>query len=197
MEKIRAKHTGYKRIYIHNDLSNAAHYFKEKIEKKLSVADLEGISFEYMACLIMLVFSFEARINFLGSKLIKNWKERQPFKDKINNVLTNLKINPDYQRRPYSSIKPLKEFRELIAHGKPVEVEFDEEIEIAPDMMDRKIDLSSEWVIYCNHEFVFNAREDTNKIWNELLKKSKIELHKTITHGRSRLTFDEGSDTKT
>ena len=79
---------------MHNDLSNAAFHFKEQIERKLNTDDRKGIAFEYMACLVMLAFTFEAKINFLGHKLIKPWKERQPFNDKISEVLKHLNHNP-------------------------------------------------------------------------------------------------------
>ena len=96
MKKIRAKYVGKKHIYIHNDLFESAHYFKEKIEIKLKNNDLDGIIFEYMACLIMLAFTFEAEINFLGHKLITNWKERRPFENKITEVFKYLKIDPSF-----------------------------------------------------------------------------------------------------
>ncbi len=191
MEKIRARHQGRKNIYVHNDLSNAANHFKEQIEEKIGNNDLEGISFEYMACLVTLAFTFEAKINFLGHKLISNWKERQPFKDKISEVIQHLNHSPDWDERPYSSISMLKKFRDSIAHGKPIEIEFDEEVIAPKEEIDRKIDLDGEWVEYCSHENVFNAYEDVKTIWKELLDLANLQIYETITHGSSGLTFIE------
>jgi hypothetical protein len=42
---------------------------KTAIETKVAANDWKGIAFDYMACLLMLAFTFEATINFLGSKL--------------------------------------------------------------------------------------------------------------------------------
>jgi hypothetical protein len=96
VRKIRPRRKGHKNIYVHNDLSNAAHHFKEHIEAKLKAGDREGIAFKYMACLILLAFTFESKINFLGHKLISDWKERQPFNDKVSEVLDYLKLQRDW-----------------------------------------------------------------------------------------------------
>jgi hypothetical protein len=76
MEKRLARHKGYKNVYVHNDLAGAAYHFKGVIESKLAANDRKGIAYDYMACLLMLAFTFEAQINFLGLKLISNWKEK-------------------------------------------------------------------------------------------------------------------------
>lgn len=191
MEKIRARHKGHKNIYVHNDLSNAAHHFMEAISAKLASGDHKGITFDYMACLISLAFTFEARINFLGHKLIKDWKERQPFNEKITEVLGHLEVAPDFHERPYSSIAMLKDFRDFLAHGKPVEVQFDEEIVLPAEELDRRIDLDGEWTAYCEHAHVLDAHADIDAIWKDLLERGRLELYETITHGSSRLTVVE------
>ena len=185
MKKILTRHIGKKNIYIHNDLSNAAYYFKEKIETKLKTNDLEGIIFEYMACLIMLAFTFEAEINFLGHKLITNWKERRPFENKITEVFKYLKIDPDWSIRPYSSIKMIKKFRDLLAHGKPYEIEFSKKVANKNKDIFEMIELDSKWVSYCAHDNVFNAYSDLKIIWKELLHIAKISQFETITHSIS------------
>ena len=104
MEKRLAKHKGYKYDYVHNDLAGAAYHFKVTIESKIAANNRKGIAFDYMACLLMLAFTFEAQINFLGYKLIQNWKERQPFDKKVEDVLNHLSVGPNWTLRPYSSI---------------------------------------------------------------------------------------------
>jgi len=144
-----------------------------------------------MACLIILAFTFEAKINFLGHKLIDSWNERQSFKDKIAEVFSYLKISPDEEIRPYSSICSLKNFRDSIAHGKPIEIVFDEEVVHPVKEIDREIDLEGKWKCYCSHENVFNTYADIDTIWKELLQASNLELFDTITRGESGLTFIE------
>lgn len=85
MAKIRARRTGERYVYIHNNLSNTAHYFKTIIEKKQKEGG-EGIGLDCMACLVMPAFNFEANVNFLGDHFIKGWKEKSPFDTKVKNV---------------------------------------------------------------------------------------------------------------
>jgi hypothetical protein len=191
MEMIRARHQGQKHIYVHNDLSNAAHHFLEQIQEKLKGGNCKGIAFEYMACLVMLAFTFEAKINFLGHKLIKGWNERQSFNSKVTEVLGHLRVTPDWKVRPFSSIETLKNFRDSIAHGKPVETTFDEEVIKPADDIDRRIDLDSEWLAYCSHDNVFNTYDDVDAIWGQLLNASGLKVYDTITRGDSGLTFIE------
>jgi hypothetical protein len=66
VETIKVRKQEHKHIYVHNDLSNAAYHFKTVIETKLAANDRNGIAFDYMACLLMLAFTFEAKVNLLG-----------------------------------------------------------------------------------------------------------------------------------
>ena len=191
MIKIRARHKGTKNIYVHNDLSNAAHHFKQVIEAKTAADDRKDIAFDYLACMMMLAFASEAMINFIGQKLIEPWDERQPTKDKFKSILKHLHLERDWNKRPYSSIVILKDFRHLIAHGKPVNLDFDEEIVKPADDMDRPEILDSEWVKYCSHDQVFDAYDDVDAIWHELLAAAGIPKFETITSGFSSLSFIE------
>lgn len=191
MGLVRVRHKGHKNIYVHNDLSNGAHHFVERIKERIAHDDRKGIAFDCMACLTLLAFAFEARINFLGFKRIKGWKERKPFNDKVDEVLGNLTLKPDWNSRPYSSISALKSFRDSIAHGKPVELEFDEEIIGKPEEIDRKIDLDGEWIRYCTADAVFAIYTDFDTIWKELLAASGLKVFETITHGSGGLTVLE------
>ncbi len=84
-----------------------------------------------------------------------------------------------------------------MAHGKPIEIQFDEEVVILKEELDRRIDLEGEWSSYCNQENVFNARVDIDTIWKLLLQTARIELFETITHGSSSLScIEEIADTE-
>lgn len=191
MEKIKVRHQGARNIYVHNDLFAAADHFKNAIEAKLKADDRKGIAYEYMACMVMLAFTVEARMNFLGHKLIRNWNERQGFDKKLDEVFKQLGVVPDWENRPYKSIANLKVFRDSIAHGKPLEVEFDETLEGPADEIDRLIDLNSEWTKYCQHEIVFDTFNDLQVVWDALLRNSGLTVFDTITHGSSGLTYVE------
>src|SRR5215210_55312 len=117
MEKIKVRRQAKKHIYIHNDLSNAAYHFNERINERFANEDIEGIAFDILAELVFLAFTIEAKVNFLGSKLIEGWKERERFWKKLQLVLGHLDLKVDFDTRPYSTINRLKELRDSLAHG--------------------------------------------------------------------------------
>ena len=49
MEFIRVRHQESKKIYVHNDLSNGAYYFIERIKERVAENDRKGIAFDCMA----------------------------------------------------------------------------------------------------------------------------------------------------
>ena len=187
MEKIRGRSVGKRYVYIHNNLANAAFHFKSVIEDRLKKDNRKGITFDCMACLVMCAFSFEAYINFLGSKLIEKWNERQKFETKIAQVLDRVKIKPDWHKRPYSAINRLKDFRDFVAHGKPDEEEYDKVVEIAADGSDARPDLRGKWEAICATDSVFEIYEDSDAIWKELIEKSGLSVYDTLTHGEGGL----------
>lgn len=192
MEKYRVRRQTKKNIYIHNDLSNAAYHFKKAVEARLVEGNREGIAFEIMACLSMLAFSFEARINFLGAKLFQDkWKERQAFNNKVGQVINKVKLGLPENERPYTSIEKLKTFRDSIAHGKPCTIEVDEVVEVEYDDLDRVVDLSAGWEDFCTESVMNEVYDDIEEIWQLLLSKSGLELFETITHGSGGITLIE------
>lgn len=192
MDKYRVRRQSKKNIYIHNDLSNAAYHFKKSVDSRLAEGNREGIAFEIMACLSLLAFSFEARINFLGSKLFQEkWKEKQAFHNKVNQVLNELKLDLAEDSRPYRSVDRLKVFRDSIAHGKPCMIEVDEVVEVDEDDLERVVDLSAGWEEFCDESVMYELYEDIEEIWQIMLAKSDLELFETITHGSGGVTLIE------
>lgn len=194
---IRVRHHEKKSIYIHNDLSGAAHYFQSRIADRLSNnEDKKGISYEYISWMIMLAFGFEAKINFLGHKLLKKWRERDSYDDKIKMVCKHLGIEINRNEEPFCLIYDLKEFRDTIAHGKPIEEEFDKIIEIAADQSDSIIDLRGTWETQCNPDKIKKIHEATETLWQEMLKRSQINIYETMTHGTGGYTLIDKIETK-
>jgi hypothetical protein len=127
-EKFIAKIRKDMRLYIHNDLMNAADYLKRRIDERSKKGDRDGIGLDIMACLTIIAFSFEAQMNFLGFKLIQKWEERKPYLYKFQRVAKRLNVTVDYNSRPHSTVKELKEFRDTLAHGKPEEIKGEKEL---------------------------------------------------------------------
>lgn len=188
MKRLKVKKQAKKRIYVHNDLSNAAFHFRERIEEMHVSGNREGIGLEIIACLAMLAFTFEAKVNFIGSKAVKGWKERKSFKDKIKDISSAIDYTPDKSKRPYRTILELKSIRDSFAHGKPVEVELDETVEVTEEELNQKLYLGSEWESKLTVEFVRHCSEDIDAIWKEWLKLARIELFETLTRSEYDLT---------
>jgi hypothetical protein len=181
-----------KNIYVHNDLSNAAFHFKKSVEERLKENNREGIAFEVMACLSMLAFSFEARVNFLGAKLLKDkWRERQVFNNKVGQVFNKLNLGLNEEERPYTSIEKLKKFRDSIAHGKPCSIEVDEVVEVNEDAIEDVVDLTAGWEEFCDESLMAEIYEDMDELWKLMLSSSGLELFDTITHGSGGVTLIE------
>lgn len=190
MEKIKVRRQRRKHFYIHNDLANAAYHSKLLIEEKLKT-DGAGIALDCMGCLTMLAFTVEAKINFLGAKLITSWKERQPFDDKLKAVLERLNLQLNPSERPLSSINELKEFRDSIAHGKPLEIESDEEVTGTAEEIDNLPDLTANWQNFSKPENVFKISDDVDAFWKLLLQQSGLSVFDTLSGGSTSLTFIE------
>ena len=191
MAKIKVRRHQKKRIYIHNDLSNAAFHFKKRIESRLQNNDQKGIAFDHMAFLVLSAFAFEARINFLGKKLITDWKERSPFHVKVANVFSAVEIKQQSNQRPFSTLKTIKDFRDTLAHGKPEETVVEEEAIMEQHEEDGLVGLTAEWQKYCTPELMQIVHEDLNTLWKMLLEKAGIKVFDTLTSSFGALTVIE------
>ena len=188
MDLVKAKITQKKNVYVHNDLSQSAFYFKELIEKKLEEGNRNGIAYDYMACAVMIAFAFEANLNFMGYKLIENWNEWQNWDAKVYAVLKRLGMPIVWAERPLKSMRDMKDIRDSLAHGKPLETTEKRILEVKPEDLDRANDLRAQWQKDCNHEAVFQAYKDMDDLWEEMIQKSGIPLFNTITSGEHSIT---------
>lgn len=182
-EKVVVKIRKDMRIYIHNDLMNSADFLKRKIDERIKKGNSDGIGLEIMTCLTIIAFAFEAQMNFLGFKLKENWKERKPYLYKFERIAKKLDAKVDYDSRPHSTVKKLKEFRDTLAHGKPKEIKGETEEIITREEMERRDLLKAEWQDSLTQEFLAQAYDDTESIWREFLKSSGLSIIDTVTSG--------------
>jgi hypothetical protein len=196
-KRIKARVKKSARVFVHNDLSNAALHFENEIKAKQENGGA-GILIDGMACAVMVAFTFEANVNFMGFELNKagklpNWKERESFDEKVKKVFGVLGIAIEKDKRPLKSMEKMKELRDTLAHGKPAYVEYDQ-VEIGTP---EEIDLDSTapllggWQTECTAASVFEAREDLETLWRLMIEKSGLELWDTMTTGDSSIDFIE------
>ena len=191
MKEVKAKVKIDKRILIHNDLDQAAHYFKTRVEQRVAKDDRDGIGYDMMACLTLLAFAVEAKFNFLGHQLISDWKERQPALDKVKLVLRHLGLDDSLKDKPYKAIAELKEFRDALAHAKPEEIKFEDEIIATVEELAQQGSLSAEYEKFLQEKLVTEAYENVETIWKDLLERSGLSITDTITQGGIQYTILE------
>jgi hypothetical protein len=150
-----------------------------------------------MSALTMYAFAFESKINFLGDKLVPNWKEREAFHKKLKKVFAACELGYKSNARPLSTINELKNFRDLIAHGKPFENSEEFERVVNRDNDEEfELRISSPHEQYCTVEFLLNIADDIEQIWKEVLECSDIAIYETITRfSGGRIYIGEVSET--
>lgn len=201
-KKIRARVQKSKRVFVHNDLSHAAMYFADNIQEKLDRGSRDAIMFDGMACAVMVAFTFEANVNFMGFELneagkLPNWKERESFMEKLKKVFGALGIPVELDKRPFKSMERMKELRDTLAHGKPVYAEYDQEEIGYHEELDRGAELLAGWEPECTPDSVFEARADLEELWKLMVEKSGLDIWDTMTTGEGGVTFIEHVDPST
>lgn len=105
-------------------------------QRQLHVARSEpkGSWYFHLTAMLMGFMTYEAYVNFLGSKLQPElWKEERttfrtaPYKGTSGKLRKLCELHdvpfPDKGRRPFQSVTTLNALRDLVAHGKPDEFE--------------------------------------------------------------------------
>lgn len=201
-KKIRARVQKSRRVFVHNDLSHAAMYFADNIKEKLDKGSRDAIMFDGMACAVMVAFTFEANVNFMGFELneagkLPSWKERESFMEKLKKVFGALGIPVELDKRPLKSMERMKVLRDTLAHGKPVYAEYDQEEIGYHDELDRGAVLLAGWEPECTSDSVFEARADLEDLWRLMVEKSGLDIWDTMTTGERGITFIEHVDSST
>ncbi|MBT3015118.1 MAG: hypothetical protein AB2672_13840 [Candidatus Thiodiazotropha endolucinida] len=147
----------------------------------------EGSYWQFMASLLFTAFTMEAYLNHIGSKLFKCWKDVENLSppNKLKLICEMLKIDADYSKRPYQSIKLLFKFRNDVAHGKSVKIKSDKQIQYFDKDLDviMKKPVSTSWERYSTEKNALMCREDIEKIIRELHDKAGIEDDPVFFHG--------------
>ena len=156
-----------------------AEFFWQVCAAKEKAGNRYGIAWDYMACLMFVAFSFEACMNVIGAMKVKDFNERAKFYDKFDEVTAAIGVKADWSKRPYSSMKHAKEFRDTVAHGKPDYEKIDEKGD--PRELEEKGSLAGEWQKMIEHTQVRECYEDQDQIWKEWLTTGKINLMDTLS----------------
>lgn len=114
-------------IYTHQHLWDAASLMLKESLKEENLKKINSFYF-LLSALLMSYMAFEAFINFAGYIILpKIWaNEKTYFKGRGNGIETKIskliEVLADFQwkkgERPYQSIRNLKNFRDMVVHGK-------------------------------------------------------------------------------
>jgi hypothetical protein len=163
-------------VYPHNDLLNLASYQKGVIEQKLNEGIQDALALDCMACLISLGFSVEALVNFVGSKKVRDWVERRPYLDKVNQVCESVGLEFDRAQEPYARIWELKDLRDSLAHGQPIETGT-----TARNREELREVMQCPWDQHLNPEYIFESYHAVKEFKRLLLDHGGIALGQTLT----------------
>ena len=133
-----------------------------------------GNLYTALSSLLLRAFTFEAYLNHLGERYLKLWDARKQLRwfDKFNSICTHLNFAPDTSARPYSTLRPLFGFRNLMAHGKSETI--NEETEVNSKDADRYFWPLTEWEKFCTFENLERAKQDITVIVIELHKQAGL-----------------------
>lgn len=160
----------------HNDLLNLAHYHYETINRKISDGVAEAVALDCMSCIVALAFSVEALVNFVGSVRVPAWKERRAFAEKLDKVTEAVGLPYDSTVEPYQTIAILKQIRDQIAHGQPIE----KSVRVSSTATLKEA-MEAPWDAFLTPAFCCRAYMRVNDFERLLLERSGIPIEQTIT----------------
>lgn len=167
--------------FIHNDLSNCAWSFSETVKAKVAADDMQGIYHHIMAALVFSAFTLEAKVNFVGWKVLQDgWPERANLREKIMLLGKVLDLELDWGARPLQTFSKTTKLRDTLAHGKPSVVDKVEIVDEEPEIWEV---LKGQWENSVTPELVELVAEDLDAFWRKLLDAANIEIGETLTHG--------------
>ena len=151
------------------ELSHAADVLMQTAQEYL-----RGNLYTALSSLLLRAFTFEAYLNHLGERHLKLWDSTKQLRwfDKFNKICKRLNFAPDTSARPYSTLRLLFNFRNLMAHGKSETI--NEEIDVNSKDADRYYWPRTEWEKFCTLENVVRAKEDITAIVIELHKQAGL-----------------------
>ncbi len=164
------------RVYPHNDLMNLARYHLDTIQKKVDAEVEDALALDCLSCLISLAFTVEAILNFVGSKRVKNWKERDSHKVKLSKVCSVSGQPFDPNIGLYKLIWELKLLRDEVAHGKPIEVTTN--VKTQEELLGK---MACPWDKYLVPDHVENTYNAVSDFRYMLFKNCNIQLAQSVT----------------
>lgn len=160
-----AIYTGTRDVRTYAELSHAANILMQTAQEYK-----RGNLYTALSSLLLRTFALEAYLNHLGERAFNLWKagELLGWRKKFAKICERLNFTPDKSARPYSTLRPLFNFRNLMAHGRSETII--EEREVDSQDADKFFWPLTEWEKFCTPENVEQAKQDITAIIRELHK---------------------------
>lgn len=202
--------------YPHNDVANAAFFFRDRLTRAFANKKrADGIFLDMIGMMTMTAFALEGYTNFVGGKLIERrevnkerateiWRtfERKCTRDKIKAIRKMSGIEIDWNKRPYLTVNELIDLRNMFAHPKPHRPTRQEWEAVGTDSEFKKQlrDYKPEYEERLTWEFAQRAYDDVEKIWLEMLKGAEIDPVNAMSGGSQGFSLiawvnEDGSET--
>lgn len=107
-------------IYMHKSVANGAWAIKTRIEEREKNNDIEGILYDYWSCLIFISYWQEAIFYFYGDRKGYSKQTKEDFWKMVKKADASLKLGLERGSERNNLIGDLREFRNTLAHGKPI-----------------------------------------------------------------------------
>lgn len=181
MSKI--KYSGNHTVLTYSYLRNSSNCLLKKAEETE-----EGNVHTSLASLVMSAFSLEASLNHIGTKLFPFWKDVEKNlspESKLNFICHELKLKPNFSKRPYQSFKRILKFRNKLAHGKTETVEGSWSANMDETPISQ---IETEWQKMCTPKKAKKILDDVTKIVTELHKKAGMGDLPFLSTGHARFS---------
>ena len=164
------------RVYPHNNLLNLAHYHREVINDKEAEGEEYALDFDCLSCVLSLGLAVEALVNFVGHRRCSEWRERRPFRQKIEEVCNAANLEFNVSIEPFCTIWELKETRDHTVHGQPIET-----VISAQSREEIREELAPPWQRFLTSEYINHAYRMVKDFQHALFEGAEIELGDSLT----------------
>lgn len=165
------------RVNPHNDLGTLAYYHIETVKRKLESNQQDGIALDCTSAVIAMAFYIESLLNYVGVKKFKDeWKERAPYYKKVALLSERLKFAYDKKIEPFRTLEALKDSRDNLAHGKPME--FDTMVNSTRELSKS---MRPQWTLVTEPEIVIEAFERAKEFKSMLFTRARIKPGAALT----------------
>ena len=123
-----------------------------------------GFPSDFMNAQIMAAFCFEAYLNFVGETKFPFWADvdRIPKMNKLNMICSHLKIDVDFGKEPFQSIKLLWKFRDYMAHARTATI-YDEWTQLKVKSIEKELP-KTDWEKRCTENVTKKTINDVETV---------------------------------